>query len=98
MATILSKSPPPNNPNDVGGTVKNISNYLIYLHENLDYLIGQLKKADEATVKELEALSGSLSALRSTVGSLSSAVNTLQGRYQQLEARVSALENANTTT
>lgn len=96
MATILSKSPPPNNPNDVGGTVKNISNYLIYLHENLDYLIGQLKKADSETSAALEKMSGNLSELSGTVSSLGSELNALRQSYSLLEQRVAALENAST--
>lgn len=96
MATILSKSPPPNNPNDVGGTVKNISNYLIYLHENLDYLIGQLKKADNETAAALEEMSGNLTQLSGTVSSLGNNLNTLQQSYSLLERRVAALENAST--
>lgn len=96
MATILSKSPPPNNPNDVGGTVKNISNYLIYLHENLDYLIGQLKKADSETAAALEEMSGNLTQLSGTVSSLGNNLNALQQSYSLLERRVAALENAST--
>lgn len=97
MATVLGKSPPPFNRNDITGSVKSISDYLIYLHENIDYQLGQLKRTDTETAKKLEELGESLEAMNSSISSLRSSVNTLQSNYTSLAARVAALEKASTT-
>lgn len=44
MATVLPGSPPAFNKNDVSGTVKALCNYTRVLQENLDFLLGQMKK------------------------------------------------------
>ena len=44
MAAILPGSPPVFDKNDVAGTVKALCNYTRALHENLDYLLGQMDK------------------------------------------------------
>lgn len=94
MATVLSKSPPTYNANNVPGTVKQVTDYLRYLHENVDFLLGQLKKKDTETDASLEAIRERLTSMQSTISSISGSVSTLQSQYTALEARVAALENA----
>ncbi|MEG1562884.1 MAG: hypothetical protein RR365_04035 [Bacteroides sp.] len=85
MATILSKSPPTYNANNVQGSVKQITDYLRYLHENVDFLLGQLKKKDTDTYD-------TLAKIQETLSSIKSSISTIEAEYTALEARVSALE------
>ena len=48
MPGTIPKSPPDFKEDDIKGTVNSVVVYLKYLYENLDYLIGQLDKADKA--------------------------------------------------
>lgn len=94
MATVLSKSPPTYNGNDVPKTVRSVVEYLRYLHENVDYLIGQLKKKDTETEATLSTISNKLSDMQSTISSIEGEIETIESNYSALEQRVSALENA----
>lgn len=94
MATVLSKSPPTYNGNDVPRTVRSVVEYLRYLHENMDYLIGQLKKKDTETEATISSMKETLSSMQSAISSIEQEIGTIESNYMALEARVAALENA----
>lgn len=92
MATVLPGSPPSFNRNDVEGTVKALCNYTRSLQENIDFMLGQLKKDVAATGKRLDSLNSAVSAMSKTVSSLQVSVSDLSSNYNKLAAHVSALE------
>lgn len=94
MATVLSKSPPAYNANNIAGTVKAATDYLRYLHENVDYLIGQLQKHDQATEKALSEMKEALSSLGGSIQQIEGEIAAIENNYTALELRVAALENA----
>ena len=101
MATVLPGSPPAFNKNDVSGTVKALCNYTRVLQENLDFLLGQMKKDIAAAQENITTLDGKLSAaqsaingLQSNLDGLSASVTAQSAQIQNLSDRVSALENA----
>lgn len=101
MATVLPGSPPAFNKNDVSGTVKALCNYTRVLQENLDFLLGQMKKEIISIQEDITSLNGKLSAaqtaisgLQSNLEGLSNSVTAQSAQIQNLSDRVSALENA----
>ncbi len=78
MATTLPGSSPSFDRGDVSGTVKRLCSYTQNLQENLDFMLGQIRK-DMAETKQ-------------AVSSQGSAVNAMQNSYNALVARVEALE------
>ena len=101
MATVLPGSPPAFNRNDISGTVKSLCNYTRVLQENLDFLLGQMKKDIAAAQENITTLYGKLSAaqsaingLQSNLDGLSASVTAQSAQIQNLSDRVSALENA----
>lgn len=92
MATILPGSPPAFNRNDAAGTVKALCAYTRNLQENLDFLLGQLRREADETRKAVSAQGETLSALGKSVTGVKEDVTTLRGRYDSLALRVAALE------
>lgn len=92
MATILPGSPPAYNRNDIDGTVKALCNYTRGLQENIDFLLGQLKKDLAAVKGDVDGLTTKTATMQGTISSVQSSVSTLGNQYSQLAARVTALE------
>ena len=92
MATILPGSPPTFNKNDVSGTVKSLCNYTRSMQENLDFILGQLKKDLAAVKGDVEWLTTKTDSLQTTMNGVHSSVSDLGNQYNQLAARVAALE------
>lgn len=100
MATVLPGSPPAFDKNDVSATVKALCNYTRVLQENLDFLLGQMKKEITAIQQDVTSLSGKLSAaqtaisgLQSNLEGLSASVTAQSAQLKSLSDRVSALEH-----
>lgn len=101
MATVLPGSPPAFNKNDVSGTVKALCNYTRVLQENLDFLLGQMKKEIISIQEDITSINGKLSAvqtaingLQSNLEGLSASVTAQSNQLKTLSDRVSALESA----
>ena len=99
MATVLPGSPPDFNKNDVSGTVKSLCNYTRILQENLDFLLGQMKK-EITTIQEnitgiqnrISTLQNSVSGIQSDLEGVESSISVQSIQIQELSDRVSALE------
>lgn len=98
MATILPGSPPTFNRNDVNGTVKALCTYTRNLQENLDFMLGQLKRDVSDAQKAISAHGEDISALRQSLADTKQDVTTLRGQYSALSLRVAALEAKSSTT
>lgn len=96
MATILPGSPPTFNKTDVSGTVKSLCNYTRTMQENLDFLLGQMKKSMEDTSKTVSSQGETIRSLQNTLASVQSSLGTLSSSYNSLAVRVAALEQKNT--
>lgn len=92
MATILPGSPPTFNKNDVIGTVKSLCNYTRSMQENLDFLLGQMKKNMEETNKTVSSQGEAIKSLQNALTSVQNSLSTLSSNYNSLAARVAALE------
>lgn len=100
MATILPGSPPVYDTANPNNTIKATCAYLRGLHENLDFLLNQIKKeqatmreAVEAQTKTIQTLSGTVSNIRENVVNLGNLYNAMSADLAALEERVSALES-----
>lgn len=92
MATILPGSPPSFNKENVGGTVRAICGYLRTLHDNVDYQLGLLKKAQADQEKAISELEKKVAALEGNLKTAQGKIETLENNYNNLSARVAALE------
>lgn len=99
MATVLPGSPPAFNKNDVSGTVKSLCNYTRILQENLDFLLGQMKKEITTVQNDITGIQGKISALQSALNGVQSDFEGLETsilaqsiQIKSLSDRVSALE------
>lgn len=92
MATIFPGSPPTFNKNDVSGTVKSLCNYTRSMQENLDFLLGQMKKNMEETNKTVSSQGEAIKSLQNALASVQNSLSTLSSNYNSLAARVAALE------
>lgn len=93
MATILTGSPPSFNRNDVTGTVKALCTYTRGLQENLDFLLGNLRRDMEGAQTALSSQGESITSLRTALASAQESLSKLGSDYNALAARVTALEN-----
>ena len=92
MSTILPGSPPTFNKNYVSGTVKSLCNYTRSMQENLDFLLGQMKKNMEKTNKTVSSQGEAIKSLQNALASVQNSLSTLSSNYNSLAARVAALE------
>ena len=92
MATTLPSSPPSFDRNDVNGTVKSLCNYTRNLQENLDFMLGQMKKNMEETNKTVSSQGETIKSIQNALASVQNSLSTLSSNYNSLAARVAALE------
>lgn len=92
MATVLPGSPPTFNKNDVPATVKALCAYTRNMQENINFMLGQLKKNAEEMGKTINSQGEAISSLQTAVGGLQGSVGTLSSQYNNLAVRVAALE------
>lgn len=97
MATTLPGNPPAYDRNDVAGTVKALCSYTRSLQENLDFMLGQIKKNQEAMQQSITAQGERVTALSGAVSGVQSSLSGLGSEVNRLAARVSALEQKGTT-
>jgi len=88
MASVLGKSPPPFDSGNMAGSVKAMNEYLAYMYEQIDYLIGQLKKSNTqisaAVVEDIQ----------NTVQEQTTSIANINSRVVTLGARVTATAEA----
>lgn len=92
MATVLPGSPPPFNRNDVEGTVKALCSYSRNLQDNLDFMLGQLKRNMETVQADISAQKQTVQSMSNTISGLQNSLATLGSSLNALTARVAALE------
>lgn len=97
MATTLPGSPPSFDRNDVNGTVKSLCNYTRNLQENLDFMLGQIKKNQETMQQSISSQGERVATLSSAMSGVQSSLSSLGNDVNHLAARVSALEQKGTT-
>lgn len=88
MATVLPGSPPAFDKDNEAGTLRVICNYLRNMHDNVDFQLGQIKKA-------LETQQAAIAVLTEKNAGLINEISTLREKYEALAARVSTLELTN---
>ena len=97
MATTLPGNPPSYDRNDVAGTVKALSSYTRNLQENLDFMLGQIKKNQETMQQSISSQGERVATLSSAMSGVQSSLSGLGNDVNRLAARVSALEQKGTT-
>lgn len=88
MATVLPGSPPTFDKENETGTVRAICNYLRQIHDNVDFQLGQIKKA-------LETQQAAIGVLTEKNAGLMNEISALREDHEALAARVSVLELKN---
>lgn len=88
MATVLPGSPPGFDKENEAGTVRAICSYLRNMHDNVDFQLGQIKKA-------LETQQTLITSLTERNAVLDKDLSALRESCEALAARVSALERKN---